>query len=414
MMFPVHIAALLILQTDDATASASLPHSGAGAVLDMVRNSGPVAIAVLVLLLIASLYSWAVILGKGSAFRKARTQSRRFARAFRKANRLQEIAAVSEQFKPSPLVTIFDEVYDTYRRQTGGFGPAKNLAMLERAAMAAASESLTVLERRLAWLATIGAVAPFVGLFGTVMGIVDAFHGLGMEGAATLRAVAPGVSEALITTAAGLLVAIPAVIAYNQFTASLREFASRMDDFSRELSTASKKSVCSPNRIRWRGRPRVAFTASSGHTRTSLAEINITPLVDVVLVLLIIFMVTAPVLQSGIDVSVPKTRTVKEITQQRMVLTIDRDQNVFLGDKPVNLAQLPTLLHQPNTRSSEPDHLSAGRRAGSFWRVRLRHGRGQTGRDQQHQYCDPAHPENGEVKGDARFGFQNDEVAPTH
>ena len=97
----------------------------------------------------------------------------------------------------------------------------------------------------------------------------------------------------------------------------------------------------------------MAFTTSSGHTRTSLAEINITPLVDVVLVLLIIFMVTAPVLQSGIDVSVPKTRTVKQITQQRMVLTIDRDQNVFLGDKPVNLAQLPSLLHQPN---ADPAH----------------------------------------------------------
>jgi biopolymer transport protein TolQ len=132
-------------------------------------------------------------------------------------------------------VTVFDEVYDTYRRQTGGFGPPKNILTLERTAQAAASESLTVLERRLTWLATIGAVAPFVGLFGTVMGIVDAFHGLGTEGAATLRAVAPGVSEALITTAAGLLVAIPAVIAYNQFTASLREFGSRMDDFSREL-----------------------------------------------------------------------------------------------------------------------------------------------------------------------------------
>jgi biopolymer transport protein TolR len=80
----------------------------------------------------------------------------------------------------------------------------------------------------------------------------------------------------------------------------------------------------------------VAFTASNGHTRTALAEINITPLVDVVLVLLIIFMVTAPVLQSGIDVSVPKTRSVKEITQQRLVLTIDRDQNVFLGDGPTS------------------------------------------------------------------------------
>ena len=236
MISPVHIASFLLLQADDG--AAPVPHAatyGFGAVIEMVRNSGPVAMAVLVVLLLASLYSWAVILGKAGAFRKARTQSRRFVRAFRKASRLQEIAAVSEQFKPSPLVTVFDEVYETYRRQTGGFGPPRNIVTLERTAQAAASESLSLLERRLTWLATIGAVAPFVGLFGTVMGIVDAFHGLGTEGAATLRAVAPGVSEALITTAAGLLVAIPAVIAYNQFTASLREFASRLDDFSREL-----------------------------------------------------------------------------------------------------------------------------------------------------------------------------------
>jgi biopolymer transport protein TolQ len=236
MISPVYIATFLILQTDDAAAPvAHSAGSGASAIIDMVRNSGAVAIAVLGLLLLASLYSWAVILGKSAAFSRARAQSRRFVRAFRKADRLQEIAAVSEQFKPSPLVTIFDEVYDTYKRQTGGFGPPKNIVSLERTAQAAASESLSLLERRLTWLATIGAIAPFVGLFGTVMGIIDAFHGLGTEGSATLRAVAPGVSEALITTAAGLLVAIPAVIAYNQFTASMREFASRMDDFSREL-----------------------------------------------------------------------------------------------------------------------------------------------------------------------------------
>jgi biopolymer transport protein ExbD/biopolymer transport protein TolR len=99
----------------------------------------------------------------------------------------------------------------------------------------------------------------------------------------------------------------------------------------------------------------MAFTTMNGKTRTSLAEINITPLVDVVLVLLVIFMITEPVLQSGIEVNVPKTRTVKVITEQRMVVTIDRDQNVYLNDQPVNVHDLPEKLHQAST---DPAHQS--------------------------------------------------------
>ncbi len=93
----------------------------------------------------------------------------------------------------------------------------------------------------------------------------------------------------------------------------------------------------------------MAYSSSYGQTRTSLAEINITPLVDVVLVLLIIFMISVPVLQSGIEVAVPKTRTVKEITEQRMVVTIDREQRVYLNDQPVNIHELGRRLHQPGT-----------------------------------------------------------------
>ena len=103
----------------------------------------------------------------------------------------------------------------------------------------------------------------------------------------------------------------------------------------------------------------MAFTSSRGQTRTSLAEINITPLVDVVLVLLIIFMITAPVLQSGIEVAVPKTRTVKEITEQRLVVTINREQQVFLGDQPVNIHELTGKLRQAD---GDPSRQDSGKR----------------------------------------------------
>src|ERR1700728_3553278 len=238
------IPALLLFQ--DSNPVAPPPVGELSGIVEMFQNSGPIALTVLGALLVASLFSWAIILGKWASFRRAAAQSRRFLRAFRKANRLQEIATVSEQFKPSPLVNVFDEVYETYRRQTGGYGPPRNITALERTAQSASSEALTFMEQRLTWLATIGSISPFIGLFGTVMGIVTAFHGLGTAGAATLRAVAPGVSEALITTAAGLVVAVPAVVAYNQFSARIREFGSRMDDFARELLNSMEEITLRP------------------------------------------------------------------------------------------------------------------------------------------------------------------------
>ncbi len=234
---PILTAAFLfILQADSGAAPAapSIPQAPT-ALMEMLNNIGPVAIGVLVLLLLASLYSWTVILGKMALFGKVTSESRRFIRAFRKATRLQEIAAFTGDFKHSPLAQVFEDVYETYKRQTGGSGPPRNLTPLERSAQTSASESITGLERRMTWLATIASASPFVGLFGTVMGIIDAFSGLGTAGSATLKAVAPGISEALITTAAGLFVAVPAVVAYNQFTARIRVFASATDDFCREL-----------------------------------------------------------------------------------------------------------------------------------------------------------------------------------
>jgi biopolymer transport protein TolQ len=199
-----------------------------GEIGDLVGETGPVAKVVLFILLMFSVISWAIILSKWGLLRRARVQSARFVRAFRKAQRIQDVAAVAEQFRPSPLVGIFEGGFGEYRRQ------GSETAM-QRAMQIANSEELTRFERNLPWLAITAAVTPFIGLFGTVWGIIDAFHGLGTAGAATLRAVAPGISEALITTAAGLAAAIPAVIAYNLIGASIREFAARGDDFALEI-----------------------------------------------------------------------------------------------------------------------------------------------------------------------------------
>jgi biopolymer transport protein TolQ len=238
MALPFTLA--LYLFQDETTAP--VPAAG-GAITEMVHNSGPVALTVLALLLLASLFSWTIMISKWSRFGRARTQGQKFLRAFRKSGRLSEIAAVAEQYQPSPLVTVFNEINDEYQRQSSGRGMPRNANALERAAMTASSEALTAMEQRMTWLATIAQAAPFIGLLGTVMGIVDAFHGLGTAGAATLRSVAPGISEALITTAAGLVVAIPALVGYNQLTAQLRDFAARMDDFGRELLNAIENAA---------------------------------------------------------------------------------------------------------------------------------------------------------------------------
>ncbi|MEO6965036.1 MAG: MotA/TolQ/ExbB proton channel family protein [Acidobacteriaceae bacterium] len=221
------------------------PVSG-NALVDLAHNLGPVAIAVLVILLIGSLQSWSIILGKSSAFRRAGAQTKRFLRAFQKAERLQDIASVSEQFKPSPLVQVFDETYEEYRHQIDTSGEIRSVKALERAAQTAASEALTSLESRMTYLATVGNVATFIGLFGTIMGIIDAFHGLGTSAGATLRAVAPGISEALVTTAAGIFVAVPAVMGYNQLTGRLRELGARLDDFARELLNTMEEIQAAP------------------------------------------------------------------------------------------------------------------------------------------------------------------------
>ncbi len=209
---------------------------------DMIGRGGPLTIAVLGILLIFSVFSWAIIFSKWSSLRSARTADRRFLRAFRKAGGLDAVMVASEQFKPAPLVSVFEFGYEEVHRQVKARGSVTNKISLERSLQLGASEELAKLERNMSWLATTASVSPFIGLFGTVLGIIRAFQDLGMQGSASLRAVAPGISEALIATAVGLAAAIPAAIFYNYFGHTIREIGARLDDFSLEFLNLAERS----------------------------------------------------------------------------------------------------------------------------------------------------------------------------
>lgn len=208
---------------------------------DIIQNLRPVPLVIIVILILFSLLSWTIAFSKGSVFSRARRENRNFLRAFRKANNLQSVAVASEQFGAAPLVAVFDFGYGEIERQVKQRGALVNKDSVERSLQLGISEEVTKLEMNMSWLATVASVSPFIGLFGTVWGIIDAFEGLGTAGSASLRAVAPGISEALVTTAIGLFAAIPAAIFYNIFGARIREIGTRMEDFAIEFQNLAER-----------------------------------------------------------------------------------------------------------------------------------------------------------------------------
>jgi biopolymer transport protein TolQ len=210
---------------------------------EMVRHNGPLGIAVLAILVLFSVFSWTVIFAKWQAFRGARRANSRFLRAFRKANGMEAVMMASEQFRPAPLVAVFDFGYEEIERQVKSRGAVTNRTALERTLQLGVSEELGKLEHNMNWLATTASVTPFIGLFGTVLGIIRAFQDLGRMGSTSLRTVAPGISEALIATAVGLAAAIPAAIFYNHFGHAIREMGARMDDFLLEFLNMTERGL---------------------------------------------------------------------------------------------------------------------------------------------------------------------------
>jgi biopolymer transport protein TolQ len=234
-----------------------------GDVFDLVLRAGPMGKLVLLILLAFSVASWAIIVHKWWTLRRVKRETFLFREIFAESDGLPVIYAATKQYHASPLARMFAAGYAELRTHLpvkmatrGRNGLADELheegvgeslpfdvGRFQRMLSLIASEETLRLERLLSFLATTGSATPFIGLFGTVWGVMNAFHGIGLRGSASLATVAPGISEALIATAAGLAAAIPAVIAYNHFVSQIRVMSTEMENFASEFASYAERDL---------------------------------------------------------------------------------------------------------------------------------------------------------------------------
>jgi len=222
----------------------------------LIARSSPVSKVVLLVLAVFSIVSWSIILYKLIVFRRAERQTLQFLDVFRRSNKFSEVQAVCRSLAESPLVGLFQSGYTELTAQLRAQAPAeaanpqgaagrptlKSLTSVDRSLLRASGIEVNKLERRLPLLATTASVAPFIGLFGTVWGIMTAFLSIGQTGSTSIGVVGTPIAEALIATAFGLAAAIPALVAYNHLSNRVRLFASEMDDFSMEFLNIAERN----------------------------------------------------------------------------------------------------------------------------------------------------------------------------
>ena len=250
------VVALLVQAQGGATTEGS--SSSTTSIARLVTESSPISKGVLLVLLLLSIISWGIILYKLWTYRAAEKHSAQFIDVFRRSNKFSEVQAVCRSLGDSPLVGLFQSGYAELTAQLRQAAPdapngpnprapagrptLKSLTAVDRALMRASAVEINKLERRVSFLATTASIAPFVGLFGTVWGIIIAFDRISQTGSTNLAVVAPGIADALIATAAGLFAAIPAVYFYNLLSQRVKLFASEMDDFAMEFLNIAERN----------------------------------------------------------------------------------------------------------------------------------------------------------------------------
>lgn len=220
-------------------------------ILEVFLHAGPMAWLVAATLLTLSLVSWGIMLGKYFQMKRADHETATFLDRFRNSQRFSEVAQVAERLQGSPLVGLFEAGYAEIDSQVkmargsqpeGGSYRIRSLASLERTLRRAVGSEVSRLARGTAFLATTAAASPFIGLFGTVWGIMVAFQDIGVSGSTSLVAVAPGIAEALINTALGLVAAIPALLGYNYYAARIKSSRADLDDFTLEFMNLAERN----------------------------------------------------------------------------------------------------------------------------------------------------------------------------
>jgi biopolymer transport protein TolQ len=228
-------------------ANAQLATSG---IFGLIADSGLIAKFVLLILSGASVYCWAIIFTKWKTISRATDENTEFLNIFWHGKNLDEVLSKSDKFGSSPVASVFKSGLKELRKiapgeESIGSGYVDNI---HRALIRSSSSEVAQLEKHIGWLATTASAAPFVGLFGTVWGIMNAFQNIGASGSANLAVVAPGISEALITTATGIAAAIPAVVAYNHFNGQIRKMAVEMEGFSQDFINIIQRNVLQSGR----------------------------------------------------------------------------------------------------------------------------------------------------------------------
>lgn len=255
----LHTCVLLALALQQGPAGAATPAAGSEtSIVSLVARAPATSKIVLLILALFSAISWGVTLYKMWQFQRAQRQSTSFLEIFRRSSKFSEVQAVCKTLADSPLVGIFQAGYAELTAQlkanpstaTATIRPGepqprptlKSLDALDRALLRASGMEVSRLEKRVTFLATTASITPFIGLFGTVWGIMSSFQGIAASGSANLAVVAPGIADALIATAAGLFAAIPAVYFYNHFTSQVKGFVQAMEDFSLEFLTIAERN----------------------------------------------------------------------------------------------------------------------------------------------------------------------------